>query len=52
MRTAKEELEYSLLTSGELGELLSRHLEKVALAKVIKVAMQRLLTRTSEPAIR
>jgi hypothetical protein len=47
---AQRQLDYPPLTFGELSELLSRHVENVAVAKVIKDAMQRRLAETA-PAI-
>ena len=47
----QKQLEYPPLTFGELGELLSRHVENVAVAKVIKDAIQRRLADSSERAI-
>ena len=47
----QKQLEYPLLTLSELGDLLSRHVENVAVANVIKDAMRHGLTDTSEPAI-
>lgn len=38
------QLDYQLLTIPELSELLSRHINNAAIAKVIKDAMQRRLT--------
>ncbi|MCC2642788.1 MAG: hypothetical protein K0S45_3201 [Nitrospira sp.] len=38
------QLDYQLLTTPELTELLSRHINNAAIAKVIKDAMQRRLT--------
>jgi hypothetical protein len=52
MRTAKEEPEYPLLTSDELGELLSRHLEKVALAKSSELLCNAASPIPAGPAIR
>jgi hypothetical protein len=43
---AQVPLDYPPLTVGELSELLSRHVENAAIAKVIKDAMQR---RLAEP---
>jgi hypothetical protein len=39
--------EYPPLTFGELGELLSRQVENVEVAKVIKDALQRHLIETA-----
>ncbi len=40
------QLDYPPLTFAELSDLLSRHVENAALAKVIKDAMQRRLAET------
>jgi hypothetical protein len=47
----QKQLEYPPLSLSELGDLLGRHVENVAVANVIKDAMRRRLTDTSEPAI-
>ena len=41
--------EYPPLTFGELGELLTRHVENVAVANIIKDALQRPLMETANP---
>jgi hypothetical protein len=38
------QLDYQLLTITELSELLSRHINNTAVAKIIKDAMERRLT--------
>lgn len=38
------QLDYQLLTTPELTELLSRHINNAAIAKIINDAMQRRLT--------
>jgi hypothetical protein len=43
IRMTQTQLEHPPLTFGELSELLSRHVENAAIAKVIKDAMQRRL---------
>jgi hypothetical protein len=50
IRMTQTQLEYPPLTFGELSELLGRHGENAAIAKVIKDAMQRRLAETA-PAI-
>ena len=47
----QKQLEHPQLTLDELGQLLNRYVENVAVAKVINDAMQRPLTDTSELAV-
>jgi len=47
---AQAQVDYPPLTFGELSELLSRHVENVAVAKVIKDAMQRRLSEAGPAA--